>query len=182
MPAGQGCARWTQAQLDDLLTRRDEIKAKIGDLADLGAWAAGEALTERLGVEVDADTVVELARAGLIERAGLYKGNRLYSGRSLAAFRDPDAARAASVTGRQLNSDAAAAYMKIRRPDFDHLVRAGRIKRVAWYRGQWSSVVNVYRVGDLDALLADETYDWPAVRATPPGRPSPLAKLRSPKG
>lgn len=181
VPAGAGCARWTQDQLDDLLERRDEIKNKIGDVGDLGAWNAAEVLSDRLGVDADPDAVVELARAGLIERAGFYKHHQLYSGRSIAAFRDAEAYRAAAVTGAQLNSDQAAAYMEIRRPDFDHLFRAVRIKAVGSYKGQWNSTVLVFRRGDLDALLADPAYDWPAIRATPRGRPSPLAKLRSPK-
>lgn len=187
VPAGTGCARWTQAQMDDMLARRDTIKNKIGDVCDLGAWNAAEVLSDRLGVEADPDAVVELARAGLIERAGFYKHHQLYSGRSIAAFRDAEAYRAAAVVGAQLNTDAAAAYMKIRRPDFEHLFRAGRIKAVGEYRGQWKSWVLVWRRGDLDDLLADPAYDWPAIRATPRGRPSVLAKLpsatpRSPKG
>jgi hypothetical protein len=187
VPAGPGCARWTQDQLDDLLARRDEIKNRIGDVCDLGAWNAAEVLSDRLGVEADPDAVVELARAGLLERAGFYKHHQLYSGRSIAAFRDAEAYREAAKVGCQRNSDQAAAYMEIRRPDFDHLFRAGRIKAVGSYRGQWKSTVLVFRTGDLDALLADEAYDWPAIRATPRGRASALAKLpsatpRSPKG
>lgn len=187
VPAGEGCARWTQDQLDALLEQRDTIKNKIGDVGDLGAWSAAEVLADRLGVDADPDAVVELARAGLIERAGFYKHHRLYSGRSIAAFRDAEAYRAAAVTGAQLNTDAAAKYMKIRRLDFEHLFRAGRIKAVGEYRGQWKSWVMLWRRGDLDALLADPAYDWPAIRATPKGRPSVLAKLpsatpRSPKG
>lgn len=173
-PAGEG-GRWPAPVVDAVLERRDEIKAKIGDLADLGAWAASEALAERLGVEPDHDAVVELARAGLIKRAGIYKGHRLYCGRSLAAFRDVEAYRAAAVVGRQLTSEQAAAYLRVRRVDFDHLVRAERIKSVGWYRGQWSSVVLLFRAGDLDELLADPAYDWAAIRATPRGRPSLLA-------
>jgi hypothetical protein len=178
-PAGEG-GRWPAEQVDAALEQLAEIKAKIGDVCDLGSWQAAEVLAERLGVPVDRDAVLELARAGLIADTGTrYKGHRLYSGRSIAAFRDAEAFRAAAVVGRRLTSEQAADHMGIRRPDFEHLVRAGRVRKVGGYRGQWSSWVLLFRVGDLDALLADPAYDWPAIRATPRGRPSVLAKLPS---
>lgn len=177
VPAGEGCARWTREQADALLEQRDTIKNKVGDVCDLGAWNAAEVLSDRLGVVADPDAVVELARLGLIEKAGWYKRHQLYSGRSIAAFRDAEAYRAAQLSGGQLNSDQAAAHMKIRRVDFDHLYRAGRIKHVSSYRGQFSTVVLLFRRGDLDALLADESYDWPTIQALRPGQRSPLAKL-----
>jgi hypothetical protein len=175
-PAGPG-GRWPAEVVDAARAQLAEIRAKVGDLADVGAWQAAEALAERLGVEVDRDAVVELARAGVIARAGSYKGHPLYCGRSIAAFRDVEAFKAAAVAGRRQNSEQAAGYLQIRRVDFDHLVRAERIKSCGWYWGQWSSKVLLFRTGDLDALLADPAYDWPAVRATPRGRPSPLAAL-----
>lgn len=177
VPAGATGARWTQAQMDGLLARRDEIKAKVGDVADLGAWQAAEVLAERLGVDVDPDAVVELARTGLIDKAGFYKGHRLYSGRSIAAFRDVAAFTEAAVAGRKLTSEQAAAYLRIRRLDFDRLVRAEWVKPSGSYQGQWSSTVLVFRTGSLDALAADPRIDLAAVRATPKGRPSPLAAL-----
>ena len=35
----------------------------------------------------------------------------------------------------------------------------------------------LYRTGDLDRLAARPGIDWAAVRATPPGRRSPLKRL-----
>lgn len=164
------------AVFDAALEQIGEIKAKVGDVADVGVWQAAEVLAERLGVEVDRDAVLELARDGRIRKLGFYKGHRLYCGQSIAAFRDVEAFRAAAAVGRRLTGEQAAAYMGIRRVDFGHLVRSGRVKSCGWYRGQWSSVVLMFRTGDLDVLLADGSYDWVAVRATPRGRASALAR------
>ncbi|MER5965382.1 hypothetical protein [Streptomyces sp. NPDC002057] len=38
-----------------------------------------------------------------------------------------------------------------------------------------------YRLGYLDEFLADPAYDWTAIRATPKGRLSPLARLTRPR-
>jgi len=180
-PAGPD-GRWPAEVVEDARGRLDEIRARIGDVPDLGASRAAEVLAQRLGVDVDPDAVVELARAGLIERAGSYKGHRLYSGRSVAAFRDRDAFTAAARTGWQRTRDEAAAYLRVRPVDVGHLVRAGRLRPVArvhsgWQRRREAPAVQLFRTGDLDELLADPTIDWAAVRATPPGRRSPLADL-----
>lgn len=174
--AGEG-GRWPAVVVDAALAQLAEIREKVGDVADVGAWQAAEVLAERLGVEVDRDAVLELARDGRIRKLGFYKGHRLYSGQSIAAFRDVEAFKAAAVVGRRLTSEQAAGYLEIRRVDFDHLVRVERVKSCSWYRGQWSSVVLMFRTGDLDELLVDPELDWAAVRATPKGRPSPFAGL-----
>jgi hypothetical protein len=44
-----------------------------------------------------------------------------------------------------------------------------------------SPAVALFRVGDLDVLLAYPAIDWDTVRSTPRSRPSPLARL-SPRG
>ncbi|MGO4636102.1 hypothetical protein AB4225_35065 [Streptomyces sp. 2RAF24] len=41
----------------------------------------------------------------------------------------------------------------------------------------WAPSVPLYRLGDLDVLLAHPAIDWQEIRATPKGRPSALARL-----
>jgi hypothetical protein len=53
---------------------------------------------------------------------------------------------------------------------------------VTWVRSSWQrrrSVpqVPLFRSADLDVLLVHPAIDWDAVRSTPAGRPSPLARL-----
>lgn len=180
-PAGSN-GRWPAATLDDARARLDEIRAKVGDVPDLGAYRAAEVLAERLGVDVDPDAVVELARLGRIREAGDYKGHTLYSGRDLAAFRDRDAFTAAARTGKQRTRDDAAAYLQVRPVDVDHLIAARWLVPIArvhsgWQRRRDTPNVLLFRTGDLDDLLKDPAIDWAAVRATPKGRPSPLAAL-----
>lgn len=85
------------------------------------------------------------------------------------------------AAARLLGPDQAAVHMEIRRVDLDALVDASRLTpagHVPRDVGRASTVdVPLYRVGDLDALLEDGTFDWEAVRATAKGRPSPLRAL-----
>ncbi|MEC3994981.1 hypothetical protein VSR01_16170 [Actinacidiphila sp. DG2A-62] len=112
---------------------------------------------------------------------GEYKGHALYDGRALEAFDDREALDAAAHAG-QLYSKNAAAYLRIRPADLDHLLRAGLLEekhRVrAWNQPKRAyPAVPLYRRGDLDELLARTDIDWAEAQATPKGRPSPFAKL-----
>lgn len=130
---------------------------------------------------VTADGVRELARRGQLARAGWYKHWPLYDGRAIEAFADPATAEDASRAGELCTADGAAAYLGIRRTDFDHLTRAGLLERAGWCPGTWDRrgrcSVPLYRTGDLDALLTDPAIPWERVRATPPWHRSPLAQL-----
>ncbi|MEU5046287.1 hypothetical protein [Streptomyces griseorubiginosus] len=77
----------------------------------------------------------------------------------------------------------AAQHLEIRRRDLEYCIEAGwlapvsQVRRTVWSGGRGHrKVVEVpmYRVGDLDALKDIPGVDWEAVRATKPGRPSPL--------
>ncbi|MEV5348967.1 3'-5' exonuclease [Streptomyces achromogenes] len=102
----------------------------------------------------------------------------------LAGVEDPDVAGA-----RMLGPDEAAAYMGIRRREFDYCVEAGwlapvsHVKRTVWqgeYRRYHKTVdVPLYRAADLDAVLRIEDVDWGAVRALKPRQVSPLRKFAS---
>lgn len=178
--------RWPSAVVDDVHTQLDEIRAKVGDLPDLGATRAAAELAFRLTVDVDPDTIVELARLGHITEAGYYKEWPLYCGRSIAAFRNLEVLTAAAKTGRQRDRAAAAAYLEIRLSDLEHLIRSQWLKPIRWVHSGWqrrrdSPAVPLFRTGDLDGLLGHPAIDWAAVRATPPGRPSPLAQLQQPR-
>src|SRR5262249_27027719 len=143
-----------------------------------------EVLAERLGIPVTGDGVAELARGGLIPVAGDYKGFRLYDGRVLETFADAGAAVEATRAGRLRTAIQAAAYLRIRRADLDRLIRAGLLAPAGWGRGpsgrRDTRSVPLYRTADLDDLediVTASGIGWDAVRATPKGRRSPLARL-----
>jgi hypothetical protein len=174
-------SRWSGEAAQAALARIGGIVLAVGAIPDLGAARAAEILSARLGVIVTADGVAELSRRGLLPVADYYKDWPLYDGRAIEAFADPDAAEEASRAGNLLIADDAAAYLRIRRCDFGHLIRAGLLKPADWGHGPWDRrdrfSVPLYRTGDLDALAADPAIDWEAVRATPGGHRSPLAAL-----
>lgn len=182
IPGPNTNGRWPAAVLEDARTRLDDIRAKVGDVPDLGASRAAEILTERLAVDVDPDTIIELARLGHLHEAGDYKGHQLYSGRDIAAFRDRTVLAAAEHTGRQRDRAAVARYLKVRASDVEHLIDSNWLQPITWVHSSWqrrreAPAVPLFRTGDLDVLLEHPEIDWPAVRSTPRGRPSPLAKL-----
>jgi len=148
---------------------------------DVGAVRAAEVLSGRLGLVVTADGVEELARRDLLPVIGSYKQHALYDGRALEAFTDTGAASEATRTGRLRTAGQAAAYLRVRRSDLNHLIRSGVLTPVKYGHGPWDrrneTSVPLYRNGDLDQLTSRPDIDWAAVRATPPGRRSPLADL-----
>ncbi len=179
--------RWSAEVAQAARARIGEIVLAVGAIPDLGATRAAEILSARLAVIVTADGVAELARRGLLAQAGWYKDWPLYDGRAIEAFADPKTAEQASRAGKLRIADDAAACLGIRRCDFDHLTRAGLLTPAGWGHGPWDRrnrySVPLYRTADLDGLAARTDIDWQAVRSTPPGRPSPLAKLpTAPKG
>ena len=173
--------RWSAAAAAAALARAAQIQAAAGSVPDLGAVRAAGVLSERLGVAVTADGVEELARRGLLPVADSYKGWPLYDGRVLEAFTDAAAAAEATRAGQLRTAAQAAAYLRIRRSDLNHLTRSGMLTPAKWGRGPWDRrdtfSVSLYRTGDLDQLAARPGIDWAAIRATPPGRRSPLARL-----
>ncbi|MFI6658057.1 exonuclease domain-containing protein [Streptomyces sp. NPDC050523] len=87
------------------------------------------------------------------------------------------------LAARMLGPEMAAQHLEIRRRDLDYCIEAGwlapvsRVQRTVWSGGRgYRKVVEVpmYRAGDLDALKTIPGVGWEAVRATKPGRPSPL--------
>ena len=177
--------RWSAEIAAAARDRIGQIVAAAGAIPDLGATRAAEILSARLGVIVTPDGVRELARRGLLAQAGWYKDWPVYDGRAIEAFTDCEAAEEASRAGQLRTADNAAAYLRIRRADFEHLTRAALLTPTAWGRGPWDSKsqfsVPLYRTGDLDDLAANADLGWAAVRATGPGRRSPLAKLPTAK-
>lgn len=79
-----------------------------------------------------------------------------------------------------------AAYLLIRRSDFDHLVRAGLLGPAGWGRGPHDRrdtfSVPLYRTGDLDGLARRNDINWDAVRSTRKGHRSLLAAFLAPTG
>jgi hypothetical protein len=173
--------RWSAAVADDALARIDQIRAAAGSVPDLGAVRAAEVLSVRLGTVVTGNGVEELARRGLIPVTGHYKSYPLYDGQGLEAFADTAAAIEATWAGYLRTADQSAAYLRIRRSDLDHLVRAGLLAPASWGHGPFDRrgtfSVPLYRTGDLDDLAARPDINWAAVRAIRAGRRSLLAAL-----
>lgn len=173
--------RWTRPVVQDAQARLPQILAQLGSLPDVGAWRAAEHLAERLGVEVEAEAVEELARMGALAVVGDYKGSPLYDGRQIEAFTDIDALHTAAERGRLLGTAAAVERLRCRRVDLDHLIRAGLLTETKRARGRFDNrrqrSVPLYRQGDLDDVAADPALPWDQIRAAAPGKPSPLAVL-----
>jgi hypothetical protein len=173
--------RWSAAAAAAALARVALIREAGGSVPDLGAVRAAGVLAFRLGVPVTADGVEELARRDMLPVAGSYKSWPVYDGRALEAFADAAMAAEATRAGELRTADQSAAYLRIRRSDLNHLTRSKILTPVKWGRGPWDRrgmcSVPLYRTGDLDRLAARPGIDWTAVRATPPGRRSPLARL-----
>jgi hypothetical protein len=173
--------RWSAPIADAALAGIGGIRAAAGSVPDLGAVRAADVLSRRLSVEVTADGVEELARRDLIPVTGYYKQHALYDGRALEAFTNQAAAADATRAGQLRTAGQAAAYLKIRRSDLNHLIRSGVLMPVKYGHGPWDrrheASVPLYRTGDLDQLTTRPGIDWATVRATPPGRRSPLAAI-----
>jgi len=157
---------------------RDQIRAAAGSVPDVGAARAAQLLSARLGAVVTPDGVRELARRGQFPVTGYYKDYPLYDGQALESFTDVTAAVEATWAGQMRTAASSAAYLRIRRADFDHLTRTGLLAPADWGQGAWDRRgtfrVPLYRTGDLDTLLTGPAIPWDQIRATPPGRRSPL--------
>ena len=129
--------RWSATIADAALAGIEAIRAAAGPVPDLGAVRAAEVLSGRLGFAMTADGVEELARRGLLPVTGYFKDHALYDGRALEAFTDHVAAASAAWAGQLRTADQAAAYLKIRRSDLDHLTRPGVLRPVKYGRGPW---------------------------------------------
>ncbi|UQI49837.1 hypothetical protein M1P56_35700 (plasmid) [Streptomyces sp. HU2014] len=110
---------------------------------------------------------------------GDYKGHTLYCGLTLEHFTDRRKVERASRAGHLHTRDEAARILRLRAADFDHLLRAGLLTHSETTVSSWHkhTVVRLYRQADLDRVLRSPRVDFEAVRATPKGRPSPLAAL-----
>jgi hypothetical protein len=181
-PADPGTGRWPASAAEDALARLDQIRAAVGTQPDVGAGRAAEVLSARFGISVPSDVLLELDRTGLVPCVGEYKGYPLYDGRALENFTDRGALDRAMASGRLLTRDEAARHLRIRLSDLGHLTGAQWLEPVTWVRSSWqrrrsAPQVPLFRSADLSVLLAHPAIDWDAVRATPAGRPSPLARL-----
>lgn len=82
---------------------------------------------------------------------------------------------------RELGPDEAAAFLEIRRKDFDYAVEAGWAAPVRWEKIQVGKVKTVrvpfYRIGDLKQVLQVPGVDWEEVRAVHAGGVSPLREF-----
>ncbi|MEU4755544.1 hypothetical protein AB0F93_31800 [Micromonospora tulbaghiae] len=179
IPPPDVSGRWSEDVFTDVSGRMDAIRREIGTLPDVGARRAEDYLSERFGFTVHPGTAAELARRGHLPVRGDYKGHPLYCGLTLERFSDRGKVRRASAAGRLHMREEAARILGLRDADFDHLLRAGLLTHAETTTSSRSKhiVVRLYRQADLDRVLRSRRIDWAAVRATPKGRPSPLAQL-----
>jgi len=172
--------RWSAQLVGTALAGIETILAATGSVPDLGAVRAAQILSARLGLVVTAGGVEELARRGLLPVTGYYKDHALYDGRALETFTGTAAADA-TWAGHLRTAGQAAAYLRVRRSDLNHLTRCGILKPVKYGHGPFGRrrefSVPLYRTGDLDQLITRPDIDWDAVRATPPRQRSPLAAV-----
>ncbi|MGO4636104.1 hypothetical protein AB4225_35075 [Streptomyces sp. 2RAF24] len=176
-----GC-RWSATVLQAALDAKAEIWPATGTLPDKDATRPATLLAERFGIPVDADVLPELDRKGLIPRTDDYKSHPLYDGLATENVTHRTALDKARRDGRLLDRHPAARHPAIRDSNFTHLTRPRWLRPATHVRSRhqprsWAPSVPLYRLGDLDVLLAHPAIDWDDVRATPKGRPSALAHL-----
>jgi len=182
VPAPDLGTHWSVVLVEEFEACAEQIRAEVGSLPDLGATRVASWLADRFECEVTADTVIELGRRAVLPIADWYRGYPLFDGRAVERFTDRAALADAIVAGRSVTTADAVAHLRIRRADFDHLVRAGLLVPTRWVHSAWQRrrdepEVALYRVAELDALEGDPAIDWAAIRATPRGRVSLLASL-----
>jgi hypothetical protein len=171
--------RWSPTLTRRIVACRDDLTAHLA-MGSLGAYQTAQAMTEKLGVDVDSAAVAELARAGHIPVTGDFRGNALYAVWAACAIIDLPLLAQAAVDGELRTTDGAAQWMSIRRADVDQLVRRDWLTpaRMAdnphLSRSAGAGTMALYRTADLAALLAYPGIDWTAVRATARGRRAPL--------
>lgn len=117
------------------------------------------------------------------------RGQPRDSGRALRRYADRQVIERATGSGLLVTAYQAAEQLGIRRSDLDHLVRTQWLRAAVWvqsnrYRRSTDpnatvQTVPLYRTAALDALRDHPAFDWDEIRATPRGRPSPLARLAS---
>lgn len=186
IPAPTDDGRWTRAQADDLKARVDEIEAAGGSPIS-GQWAC-RLLEQRLGLEPDTVKVFQILR--LIDRGLLHQlGSSPEAGTVVSRHLVADAAehpdiRRMLAEDTPLGPDQSAERLGIRRADWDHVVRAGWAHPAQWIEVRFGTSkagavqVPLYRTVDVDAVpAAHPEVDWDAVRATPKGRRSLLARV-----
>ncbi len=173
--------RWSADVARALIADRNGLRNKLA----AGVLVASEfasVLAHRLDVPVSSDAVAELGRLGYLPvvRDPAPGSVRLYSAWAARDFNDLDALAQAEFSGELHTTDGVATELQVRRPDVDHLTRLGLLRPVKMAgnpRHRSAGAVPLFRHGDLVALLEYDRIDWEAVRSTPRGRRSPLAKL-----
>ncbi|MEW1548302.1 hypothetical protein [Streptomyces tsukubensis] len=103
----------------------------------------------------------------------------LYCGLALERSIDRRKVRSASAASHLHILEEAARVLELRDTDFVHLTRSGLLTHAetSVSRHNKRTTVPLYRQADLDRILRSKRIDWPVVRATPKGKPSPLAAL-----
>lgn len=139
--------RWPAAVVEDVLTRTDEIRVAVEAEHGVGAARAAAVLSIRFDMHVEPRVLLELDRMGLIKTVGQHQGHALYDAQALKTFDDRAALQKAVHNGRLLMRDEAAKYLRIRRADLEHLLRAGLLTPAISVHASWhGNHVSGYRI------------------------------------
>ncbi|MEU7068468.1 hypothetical protein [Streptomyces sp. NPDC046161] len=175
----------------------DAIRAGLPDV--LSGHGAADRLAAALGTpnlapgqgpaQVTVFAVREMVKAGfLTDLSGDPAQPALHAEQVAALAARPGLARLLAEAV-PLGPDQAAVRLGVRRSTWDHVVRLGWVRQAQEVRVRFGAVrggtvrIPLYRVDDIDRLPADHPeVDWPALRAVPRGRRSPLASLPTPAG
>ncbi|MGW7101632.1 hypothetical protein [Streptomyces sp. NPDC054838] len=186
-----GPGEWSRAAVEAM--DAEAIRARLpyalsgAETADRLAQALGTPNPPGGPARVSVATVREMVAAGFLVDLSDVPDRPLFQ---------PD--QVADLAGRadldRLIADAAllgpeqcAARLRVRRTDFDHLVRLGWITCAQQVKAKFGAArggtvrIPLYRSADVDRIPTDHPeVDWPAVRAVGKGRRSPFAELAAP--
>ncbi|MGW7603159.1 hypothetical protein [Streptomyces antimycoticus] len=120
-----------------------------------------------------------------VVRRDVYRSGRVWSEHALRVVADTSEALVdACPPGAETRWPAlyvkarAGGDRSVRMEAFDAMASGvWELAAAVWQRRRDVPAVPLFRRGDLDVLLHHPAIDWTAVRATPRGRPSPLARL-----
>ncbi|MFJ6940926.1 hypothetical protein [Streptomyces sp. NPDC101132] len=196
VPAGDVRAGvWSRAAVEAM----DAGAIRAGLPCVLSGRGAADRLAAALGTpnpapgqgpaQVTVFAVREMVTAGLLtDLSGDPAQPALHPDQVAALAARPDLA-ALLAEAVPLGPDQAAARLGVRRSTWDHVVRLGWVRHAQEVKVRFGAArggtvsIPLYRAGDIDRLPADHPeVDWPALRAAPKGRRSPLAALPTPAG
>ncbi|MFI9268633.1 hypothetical protein ACIG5C_30240 [Streptomyces werraensis] len=182
-------SRWSRAAVEAL--GADAIRAAM-PTPPIGGGAAADRIAEALGTpnvgekaNVTAFVVRRFVDRGLlVDLSANADGTLHHPAQVDQVCRREDLAELVAAD-TPLGSEQAAARLRVRRADWDHMVRLGWVRspqsiEVRFGTSRAGAVdVALYTTASVDAIVpAHPEVDWEQLRAVEKGRRSPLASLR----